>query len=377
MKRIWWVWMAVFLLVVACGSEEEVKTTSRPVVLSRVVAMDLVDRIEATGELLAREHARIASEVGGRVTEILVTEGTAVEAGTEVLTIDPERRSLERDSARAHVDEARARMRDAEREHGRLADLRKRKVASQTQLDQADTELKLSRSRLLAAEADFGVTERALRDARVAAPFAGIIARRSVSRGEYVQPGTELFELVALDPIEVEFSVAEVDSGRVAVAQSVELRLAPFPDETFVARVIFVSPTIDPRTRTLRVKAEVENPAGRLRPGLFAKVDLGVAERSGVPMVPEEAVLQRSDGSVVFRADEANRVQRIRIETGVHRNGLVEVVAGIDAGEVVVSRGQALLAGGEVVTPRHPDGTLATRALPAVAGGAEEGSRIP
>jgi membrane fusion protein (multidrug efflux system) len=337
------------------------------VTLAPVLAMDLVDRIEATGQLLAKEHAKIAAEVGGRITEVLIDEGAWVETGAGVLAIDPERRSLERDSARARVEEARENLREQEREHRRMRDLRASKVASQTRLDQAETDLKLAKSRLLAAEAQFGVVERALRDATVTAPFSGLIARRTVSRGEFVAPGQELFELVSLDPIEVEFHVTEVDSGRVALEQMVGVRVAPFPDETFGATVTFVSPTIDTRTRTLRVKAQLENSEGRLRPGLFARVDLGISAREGVLMVLEEAILRRADGAVVFRANGENRVERIVIETGVYHEGYVEVVKGLVPGDTIVSRGQARLVEGQRVVPRNPDGTLLGRPMPDVA----------
>ena len=210
------------LMLAACRGEPEPEEASgQPVTLNPVLAMDLVDRIEATGQLLAKERAQIAAEVGGRITEVLIDEGAWVEAGAGVLAIDPERRSLERDSARARMDEARESLREQEREYRRMRDLRASKVASQTRLDQAETDLKLGKSRLLAAEAQLGVVERALRDATVSAPFSGLIARRTVSRGEFVAPGQELFELVSLDPIEVEFHVTEVDSGRVALGQIV------------------------------------------------------------------------------------------------------------------------------------------------------------
>jgi membrane fusion protein (multidrug efflux system) len=352
-------WLLGLLACIACGDAAEEPRQAPPVTLSPVRAVDLRERIEATGELVAKEQAPIAAEVGGRVSEVLVDEGTRVEAGTPVLAIDPERRRLERDSAKARTDEALAALREQERELRRVGDLRERKVASQTQLEQAQTARKLSQARHLAAAAELGVAERALRDATVAAPFAGYVAQRYVGRGEYVQPGTPLFELVSLDPIEVEFSVTEVDSGRVAAGQEVGVRLAPFPDETFGATVTFVSPTIDPRTRTLRVKAQLDNREGRLRPGLFARVDLGVSERAGVPMVPEEAILQRSDGAVVFRTNGDHRVERVVIETGVHREGWVEVVHGLAPGDLVVSRGQAVLKDGDLVTPREVDGTLA------------------
>jgi membrane fusion protein (multidrug efflux system) len=339
------------LMLAACRGEPESEgALGQPVTLNPVLAMDLVDRIEATGELLAKEHAQIAAEVGGRITEVLIDEGARVEAGAEVLAIDPERRSLERDSARAGAEEARENLREQEREYGRMRDLRAGKVASQTRLDQVETDLKLAKSRLLAAEAQLGVVERALRDATVTA----------------VVPGQELFELVCLDPIEVEFRVTEVDSGLVALGQTVDVRVAPFPDETFGATVTFVSPTIDTRTRTLRVKAQLENPEGRLRPGLFARVDLGISAREGIPMILEEAILRRADGAVVFRANGQNRVERIVIETGVYHEGYVEVVRGLAPGEMIVSRGQARLVDGQLVAPRNPDGTLLSRPMPDV-----------
>ena len=372
--------LAVLLLacVVGCGADEDSSEGKAfPVTVSRVESIFLTEEIEATGELRAKEHAHIASEVRGRVTEILIDEGAQVEAGAEVLTIDPERRTLERDSARAGVAEAEESLAEAQREERRLRNLRERRVASETQLDQAETELKRARARLLAAEAQMGMMERALSDARVTAPFGGYIARRMVSRGEFVQQGTELFELVSLDPIEVEFSVTEVDSGRVALGQLVDVTMAPFPGESFVAEVTFVSPTIDTETRTLRVKAQLDNAEGRFRPGLFAKIDLGISQRDDVPMIPEDAVLQRADGHVVFRAVADSRVERIVVKTGTHHDGLVEITAGLSSDDLIVSRGQAWLSDGQRVVLRHPDGTLATQPLPAVAGGAEEQANLP
>jgi membrane fusion protein (multidrug efflux system) len=330
--------------------------------------MEIEERIEATGQLVARDHAQIAAEVAGRVTEILVEEGVSVLAGEPVLAIDPERRQLERESARARVDEARAQVREQERAYARVAELRERGVVSEAQREAAETGEKLARSRLAAAEAELGVLERALRDARVAAPFDGLVAQRFVSRGEYVTPGHKLFELVALDPIEVEFHLPEADSARVAPGQIVDVRVAPFPDESFDGLVSVVSPTIDPRSRTLRVKAQLANPDGRLRPGLFARIDLGVALRPEVTMVLEEAILRRAEGSIVFRAVDGNRVERVAVETGVHHAGYVEVRRGLHPGDLVVSRGGDRLAEGQEILPRHPDGTPVAPHAPDVAG---------
>jgi membrane fusion protein (multidrug efflux system) len=354
--------------VAACGGDGGPEgPVGVPVTIAPVVTMDLEDRIEATGQLVARDHAEIAAEVAGRVTEILVEEGSAVPAGAPVLLIDPERRNLERDSAHAKLDEARAQQKEQQREYDRVAELREKGVASESRRDQAETALKLARARVAAAEAELGVLDRALRDARVAAPFGGLVARRLVSRGEYVTQGQKLFELVALDPIEVEFAVPEVDSSRVRIGQTVDVRLTPFPDESFDGQVTIVSPIIDSRSRTLRVKAVLANPEGRLRPGLFARVDLGVALRPNVPMVLEEAVLRRAEGAIVFRTGDDNRVERVAVETGAHNSGYVEVVKGLSPGDLVVARGGDRLSEGQVVVPRNADGTLLAPREPDVA----------
>jgi len=247
----------------------------------------------------------------------------------------------------------------AERENRRINRLHAQNAASQSQLEEARTKLDLAKSRLDGSKAQLGLAERSVRDSTVTAPFAGLIARRYVNVGEFVSPGQKLFDLVALDPIEVEFHLPERDSSRVHLGALVEVRVAPFPDEIFYARVSVISPTIDPASRTLRVKAQVPNEDGRLKPGLFARADLGVAERPNVPMIPEEAVLQRSDGSVVFRLVGEDRVERVRIRTGVYREGWVEVAEGLSPGDRVVLRGQTALIDGSVVSLRSRDGSLA------------------
>jgi len=354
--------VAVALLVgpAGCGDDPEVKASSAAaprVMVALVEAHHVVEQIQAAGDLIAKEEATVSTEVGGIVTEILLDEGEAVEKGSVVLEIDPERRQLELRSRQARVARAKARLREQERESQRIETLGSRNVASQAQRDSAETQLQSARSELAEARAHLGLAQRALRDASVRAPFPGLIALRYVSHGEFVSPGQKLFDLVALDPIEIEFRLAEVDSARVAIGGKIDVRVAPYPDEVFRANVSVISPRIDPATRTLRVKGVLANPDGRLRPGLFARVDLGVSDREGVAMIPEDAVLQRADGSVAFRLVDGSRVQRRALTTGLFRDGYVEVVEGLEIGDLVVVRGHAALIDGAVVALRHPDGS--------------------
>jgi membrane fusion protein (multidrug efflux system) len=347
------------LILQACGQEDSATVAEvlrPPVMVVTSELRDVSDRLRATGQLMAKAEATIAAQVKGQVTEIRVKEGEAVEAGTVLLVIDPERRELEVASAQAQLAEAQAELAVAKRNYQRTKRLSKDNVASEARLDEDRTRESLARSAANGAEARLGLARRALEDSTVSAPFSGLIARRHVSVGEYLSIGAALFDLVALDPIEVEFNLAEVDSSKVALGHPVEISIAPYPDETFAATVSVISPTIDPRTRTLRVKAELPNPDGRIRPGLFAHTDLGVSERLGVIVVPDDAVVQRADGAVVFRLDDSGRAERRLVETGVQLDGWVEVSSGLSPGDVVVVRGQTRIDDGVAVSVRQADG---------------------
>lgn len=348
-----------------CGDPPQaVEEAGRPVLIAPVEVRDVQETIEASGELLAKQRADVAAQVAGEITEILFEEGDHVSAGDVVMEIDPERRQLELARTRAGVGEARAAVAEQEREVARMRALAKTNVASQTQLDQAETALQTARSRLAAARAELGVAERALRDASVKARFSGHLGRRYVHRGEYVQQGEPLFELVSLDPIEVEFHLPEADAARVREGLPIGVTVAPYPDEVFQATVTVVSPTIDRRTRTLRVRALLANPDGRLRPGLFARANLGIAEREDVLFVPEEAVQQRADGAVVFRIGSDLRAERRDVETGLVRDGWVEIRSGLEPGDRVARRGHTDLVDGSLVVPRNKDGTPARAGAP-------------
>ena len=352
---------------------KDAQAQAPPVATVTVAARDLEERIGASGELEAQLRTTLAAEVAGRVTRVVLDEGAPVVAGTIVVEIDPERRALELDAAKARVAQAEAQLAKAKREAERVRTLFQSKVGSQQQLDGANTALEVAQADAAAARAQQGVARRALSDASVTAPFAGLLARRHVNVGEFVQSGAPLFDLVSLDPIDVVFHLAEVDSSRVAVGQEVEVHVAPYPERTFDARVAMVSPTIDPATRTLRVKATLPNPEGVLRPGLFARADLGVAERKGVTLIPSEAVLQRASGPIVFVV-AGDRVQKRDVQLGAFYRDGVEVQSGVAAGEVVVTRGHSGLVDGAVVRVAESDGHSSPPAAgspPGVASAAE------
>ncbi|MBW1884900.1 MAG: efflux RND transporter periplasmic adaptor subunit [Deltaproteobacteria bacterium] len=354
--------LGLLAAVVGCGEElASVEVMLPSVSVVQVAAVDLDEEIRASGDLEARFHTTISAEVAGRVTQLSVDEGGAVERGATVIEIDPERRQLDLAASRARLAQARASYRQEQSQADRIRKLRTERIKSQQQLEEAETALLVARSDLQVEEAAVGVAQRALADASVTAPFAGLVARRSVQLGEFVQLGTELFELVSLDSLEAIFSLTELDSERVRLGQRVEVRVGAFEDRVFDGVVTFVSPTIDPETRTLRIKAAIDNTDGLLRPGLFARMSLGVSRREGVLLVPEEAVIQRASGAHLYRVGEGDRVERLAVETGVHHAGRIEVRGPVAVGDWIVQRGHGGLADGMVVVVRErpPAGSTA------------------
>jgi membrane fusion protein (multidrug efflux system) len=346
---------SIFLMTLAgCGEEQDLVVDLLPSVsIFRIEAMTLDEEIRASGDLQARFHTMISAEVAGRVTELSVDEGGAVEASAIVLEIDPERRKLDLAAAEAELAQARANLRKERSQAARIRELRSQSVSSIQQLEEAETALELAQSVVRAEEAAVGVARRAVSDSSVAAPFAGLVARRSVELGEFVQPGTELFELVSLDPLEAIFSLTELDTERVKPGQHVAISVGAFPGRTFDGVVTFVAPTVDPATRTLRIKAEIDNSDALLRPGLFARVSLGVARRENVLMVPAEALLQRAGGASLYRVVEGDRVERVSVRAGMTANDMVEVLGDVHAGDRIVRRGHGGLANGMVVVVRE------------------------
>jgi membrane fusion protein (multidrug efflux system) len=173
-----------------------------------------------------------------------------------------------------------------------------------------------------------------------------------VDLGEYLQPGTAIVPLEALAPIYVDYALPERYLDQISVDQAVEINVQAFPGEVFTGQITALNPGIDPVTRSLRVRATLENPQERLRPGMFASVRTVLPQRPAVLTLPQTAITYNPYGDAVFVIQEGEtglRVQRRQVETGGIRNGRVEIVQGLEAGEQVVVTGQVKLRNDQAV----------------------------
>jgi membrane fusion protein, copper/silver efflux system len=173
-------------------------------------------------------------------------------------------------------------------------------------------------------------------------PSDGVVLQKNVVQGQAVAAGATLFEIADLGTVWLEADVFEDDLAAVRVGQAADVSFDAYPGEALRGRVAFVYPTADPVSRTGKVRVEIANPAGRIRPGLFGTVRIGAPGVRGV-VIPRQAALVTGDRQMVFVEDSANRFQPRLVELGTENDSLVVVLGGLSAGERVVATAAFLL----------------------------------
>jgi membrane fusion protein, multidrug efflux system len=295
--------------------------------------------LDAVGTLVANQGVAVSNEVAGQVREIRFRSGERVKEGDVLVGLDDQ-------VDRAALDGLVAERTLAEIQFTRAQQLFKENQAvPKSSVDEAQARLDSARAQVVAQEALIGKKS-------IRAPFAGLLGIRQVNVGQYLAPGSPIVQLEALSPIYADFSLPERDYARLGQGQPVEVRVQPYGDEVFKGKIAALNPGVDTATRTVRVRAELSNPDGRLRPGMFAEVRLTLPEPRDVVVIPDMAVTYEPYGDSVFvvaEKDGGSVAERRPIETGETRAGDVEVVKGLKAGETVVRAGQVKLRNGQPV----------------------------
>ena len=217
-----------------------------PVVVSSPFEHEFADRLEALGTARANESVVLTARVTETVRRLFFEDGQWVDAGAILA-------ELESGEERAQLAEAQANLADARMRFERVADLAERGTESQSRYDEVRTALE-------AAEARVAEVEARLSDRRIRAPFAGKLGLREVSPGTLLQPGDRITTLDDIDRIKLEFSVPETFFAMLEPGLAVETQSASYPDRVFLGRIAAVDSRIDPETRSVRVRAEIDNP---------------------------------------------------------------------------------------------------------------------
>jgi membrane fusion protein (multidrug efflux system) len=284
-------------------------------------------QLSTTGTLKANASVEIKSEIDARLSEIKFSEGTAVKKGQVIIKFDDEEQQ-------AAFEKATALRISAEAEYKRNLKLLQQKAGSQKDYDKAYGEYLQAK----AAEAE---AKARLSKYTIAAPFDGTIGIIDVTPGAFVQRAQKLVMLVDMTPIKIDFRIPAQYAREIGVGQAVDFTVE---GKTYRATIEAVDSSIDPEAHSIAVKASIPNEDGSLMPGNFVSLSVITAERGDVLKVLESAIERRGEVECVWIVEKGKLAIR-RVITGAREDGYVEIVGGIQEGQVVVTAGQQLSEG--------------------------------
>ncbi|MFW6177203.1 MAG: efflux RND transporter periplasmic adaptor subunit [Desulfohalobiaceae bacterium] len=362
MRRLLGPW-TFLLLVLALGgyfyyqqtlqqedAQQEREQPAQSVRTAPVVTRSLEVAVQGVGTLRPKKTVRLRPEVAGKIQEVHFQEGGFVPEGELLFEIERKKLSRRLLAQEAALEEARARLKNARITHQRLSLLRQQDMVSEERYDQAQAELEAAAATVDRLESEVELARLELQDTAIHSPLSGFISESEVDPGTFVSVGEPLATLYATDPLEIAFFVPEKYSGRVESGQEVRVRVAAYSEQVFQGEVNFVSPTVQASTRKLKVRALIDNPEHRLKPGTFATATLVLQTREDLPVIPEIALVSTREGYMVYVLDQdKKRVHGREVKTGMRKPGLVEIQEGLKPGEIVIAAGHMQLEDGSRV----------------------------
>ncbi len=343
-----------------------------PVEIATVRAENVPVEVSTVASLAAPRSAELRAQVAGQVRRLFVDEGDRVAAGGPILAIDPEHYRLALESAEARLEQAQAQYSNDSLTLARSRPLVATGAIGAQAWDDLQTKVSLSKANLDQARAARDLARQDASDASVLAPFRGRFAERKVNVGDYVRVGDLLGTIADASVLEITFHLPETEAVGVSPGDSVTFDATALPTHTFAGTVSYVSPIVDPATRTVTVKARVPNEGGLLKPGMSATVGVSTHVLQGAAVVPEVAVRREAGDQYVFRVAQ-DTVARIAVTLGPRpRPGDIVITRGVAVGDSVLVAGfQKVTTGTRVsVRPTTADTTTTVDSTTTAARGA-------
>lgn len=343
------------LLLAACGPHGDASKQGAPaggppggmkmpVEAAAIEQVDWPVNARAVGSLAADEQVSIRNLVAGYVKDIPGVEGSKVKSGDPVVLIDDEK-------LRYELQRAAARHEAADSLLHRRQPLFNQKLITEAEIVEAQ-------SGATASEAEWALARRMLADATVRAPIDGTLGRRYVSPGDFVQIGSPLFDLVKTDFLKLDFSVPEALLARLTTGSTIRVTTAAYEGRAFTGTVDFIDPVIDAATRSVRLRARVDNREGLLKPNLFVNVELAVDTLRNAFVLPEPAIIPTLGGTFVFVIENGIALRR-EVKIVDRAPGKAVVRDGFAKGQQVVTAGHQKIKDQTPVMPLPPGGMAA------------------
>lgn len=349
---------SVILINSGCSNPEaKAGAESEPAIPVEIITVDL-NTIESTiqffGNVTADKEIKVYSTVPNRITSIYVDYGDRVEAGDLLAQIDTEKITQAVTQAEAGLESAQAQFKSVDAEWQRIQTLYADNAISQSQYEAVKAQRDGAGSGVKQLKAALSAARSQLSDTRITAPIAGMVAERNFEAGDMAAPQFPLFSIVKMDPVRVEVNVIERHINIIKPGQKAWLTVSGYPDSIFAGTVKQVNPTLNPMTRTARAEIVVPNPGLILRPGMFADVNVVIAAKKAVPVIPKYAIIEKTslnyeEGQLttnkvkinrhVFVVEDSLALKR-EITIGIEDRTGAEVINGLTGGQRLVVVGQ-------------------------------------
>lgn len=337
------------LALTACGNKpDEAKAalagTPVTVVQAATQTVELVE--ETVGSLESLTDPQISAEVQGKVLKVMVVAGSEVRAGQTLAVLDSQDASLTHQAAQAEVRRLEALSANQARQLERLKQLRQQNFISNAALDDAIAQNSATHDQLVAARAQLALAERNVGKTSVVSPVDGRVEKQIVSAGQFVKVGDPLFLLVTAKKLRARLPFPESMAGTIKRGMTVRLT-SPASPHKLVVKIDEIRPMAGSSSRAFDAFAVFDNP-GPWKPGATVNGMVVVGEHRNAIVVPEQSVVLRPAGQVVYVAQQGKAAQRI-IQVGARQEGMVEILSGLKDGESVVVDGASFLTDGAAI----------------------------
>ena len=304
------------------------------VTVETVERQTMADQVESVGTTGANESIDITAKVSETLSKIHFEDGAFVQKGALLV-------ELTKAAEASRLAEAQASANDAHRQVDRLEELYKRQMISSTDLDVARTTVQTADARLEGVMVNMD-------DRLVRAPFTGVLGFRNVSEGSLISPGTVITTLDDISVIKLDFTIPEVYLADIKAGQTIKANSVVYRNQQFEGQVSVVGSRVDPVTRSVVVRALIDNSDATLRPGMLLTVSMELNEHEAL-VVPEESVVVNQGRQYVMVVDAENMARQVEVTLGRRRPGIVEILTGLVPGERVVTEGVAQVRPGQPV----------------------------
>ena len=315
--------VVVYLNLPADESSKQNGSRATPVRATVASMQTMPITIEALGTATANESVTITAQVTDTVQAVYFDDGEEVEAGKVLVQLNNREEYARIAELKANIDEAK-------RQYARIEDLRQSSAASEQLLDE-------QQARVKGLEAQLDIARAQLSDLQISAPFAGVLGVRSVSKGALVRPADVITTLDDISVIKVDFSIAENHLASLAVGQTISATTTAYPNESFSGTISHIDTRLDPISRAIKVRANIDNSDKRLRPGMLMTI---VVEKRGLNtlVLPEKTLVPVQDKQFVYVVENDIAIQK-EVAIGERRPGKVQILSGISEGDVVITEG--------------------------------------